>query len=817
MILFHPKSTIQKFSSFRFDHPHILRKLRHGCGEARRTATASASLSKAGPRDENIEGSRHLKNNKSTKSGSPESLCKPADFNCLRLFNSLTRNVEPLPVASDGKKSLAWYTCGPTVYAPAHLGHARTYVWLDILRRVLEHQYHHLNISTEDRDATVPPPLFVLNITDVDDKILAAAAAGPESALDLARRFEAEFFKEWDTLNCLRPHVVTRVTEHVESAIVPYIQQIGDQAGGTLTYMLESDGLYFNVRAFEDVAQIRRSRYGKLAPSAQAVDLFDNHPQHSTTTNDETGTSDSQDENVVEARKVTQKKKDPRDFCLWKLRKDGETMYWSSPWGDGRPGWHIECSAMIEAVQNQFRDQYTFTVHAGGVDLKFPHHTNEIAQAEAYHLSKQALIQQSLNKNNEAQEKHPGEWIPHWVHTGHLHIEGMKMSKSLKNFIPISKLLSQDKENAEGGVGAWSCPADDFRLWCFMSGSYRGTATYSSTGIAEARRMRIEKICKLLDEGHEWIRYRGASRGTESDITRADNDVKITQNVRKIWNQADVELFAAANHCRVKCLSALYSDLDGTTFVKELAHLVDEGLGYLRNVQPSFPDEPLRHVLQTVRHLLQVVGFSNVTCHAGLEHWDTDNPSTGGKVVGGERALINEIVRFRKAVRDVTLATQGEDDFRLMKQEILRLCDETRESTLPALGVQLYDGKHAATTDERNITNSVCNQVPSSLETASSPWSYCIPVPILKTENSDEAQPETAILPRNPQRLDEISIQEFFRVGRYEGMFSAYTSDGFPTHNAEGTELSKSLTKKLLKKRQAHEKRLAEELKEGKT
>ena len=233
------------------------------------------------------------------------------------------------------------------------------------------------------------PPLFTMNITDIDDKILTAANEVAESPIDLARRYELEFWEDMDSLNCLRPHVVARVTERVESDIVPYIQTLVDKG---VAYDTE-DGIYFDVKSFSEKFG-HFSKYGKLSP-------------HSTT------------EHAEETDGV---KRDQRDFVLWKKRKSNESVYWESPWGEGRPGWHIECSAIIESIQRQFDETHHFSVHAGGVDLKFPHHTNEIAQAEAHG---------------------EGEWINHWVHTGHLHIDGLKMSKSLKNFISIRDFLDK--------------------------------------------------------------------------------------------------------------------------------------------------------------------------------------------------------------------------------------------------------------------------------------------------------------------------------------------------------------------------------------
>jgi cysteinyl-tRNA synthetase len=325
----------------------------------------------------------------------------------------------------------------------------------------------------------IPAPLFVLNITDVDDKILAAAKETNKNPIHLARPYEQDVWNDWDALNCLRPHVVTRVTAHMDS-IITFVKWLTDEH---MAYETE-DGVYFHVRAYNE--QLGRvTKYGKLAPpaAAEGVEIeFENVPQQTTT---------------------PKLKKDPRDFVLWKKRKPSELLWWWSPWGEGRPGWHIECSAMIKDVQERFRETHTFhEVHAGGIDLKFPHHTNEIAQSEAF-----------LGK---------GEWIPHWIHTGHLHIDGLKMSKSIKNFVTIQEFLNR---KTEGKTNEFDCPADDFRLWCLgLSGPYRGPATFSEARLQEARTIR-HKMLRFLMEGEEWIRRNEVGSSTRTTWDETDMDM----------------------------------------------------------------------------------------------------------------------------------------------------------------------------------------------------------------------------------------------------------------------------------------------------
>lgn len=247
------------------------------------------------------------------------------------------------------RKGLAWYTCGPTVYDSAHLGHARTYVCMDILHRLIIYS-HEMSSSSNGRDGSAPP-IFIMNITDVDDKILARAKEQNRHPLELARYYESEFMADLVSLNVRLPTVMTRVSEHVESDIIPYIQKIMDNG---MAYVGEEEGgVYFDVRAFE-----KTKKYGKLAPTqTQSGDeneaFFEwgrNNPKNME--ND----TDRPYEKISTQKTNMGKKRDRRDFALWKFRKDGEDLFWDSPWGQGRPGWHIECSAMIEAVMKKVCD-----------------------------------------------------------------------------------------------------------------------------------------------------------------------------------------------------------------------------------------------------------------------------------------------------------------------------------------------------------------------------------------------------------------------------------------------------------------------------
>ena len=615
----------------------------------------------------------------------------------LSLYNSLSDQIQTL--GDEQEKALAWYTCGPTTYAPAHMGHARTYVCLDILRRVLEWQ------SRGNRRH----PLFVMNITDVDDKILAAAKETGQDPIQLARSFEACFWKDLDSLNCLRPHIVTRVTEHVESDIIPFIQEIVDQG---IAYIAE-DGVYFHVQAFNEKMGLV-TKYGKLAPPAASQEFFST--------------------SAVGGEVADSIKRDPRDFVLWKREKPGELLSWPSPWGSGRPGWHIECSAMIEAVQKKFRHTHRFKVHAGGIDLKFPHHTNEIAQAEAFSSGK--------------------EWIPHWVHTGHLHIDGLKMSKSLKNFVSIQDFLNEFDNSS-----SLESPADDFRLWCLgLSGSYRGAATFSRARIAEARSIR-QKLVRFLMEGETWK--------------------KKAQSAPKKWTDVEFELFQAAIEAHQECMYALMNDLDGATFVAKIVRVSESGINYISENSEGGPTEPMSAILSMLRELLSLVGFSEKTTQIGLRTESLGMQSHN--VVGGEDAVIDELVRFRSTVRRAALEDAHNKVASENMKRILRACDDARDNVFPNMGIELFDAR----VDEQ-----------------SDGWRFCLP----KSPSNNEGGGKQKVSPY--MDFEYVPLGDFFRVGQYEGLFAEFDNDGVPTRNADGSELSKSKLKKLLKKREAHRQRL---------
>ena len=310
------------------------------------------------------------------------------------LYNTLTRTKETFKPLKN--KRVHMYVCGLTVYDNCHLGHGRTAVAFDVIVRYLRFRGYDV--------------LFVRNITDIDDKIIKRAAENNESIDSLVSRYITLMHRDFDNLLTLRPDIEPRATGSIP-AMIDMIQTLIDKG---VAYVTSSGDVYYRVKTFKD--------YGKL--SGQDIEAL------------QTGVRIDPSEN----------KEDTLDFALWKSSKPGEPV-WDSPWGQGRPGWHIECSAMSRAHLG-----ITFDIHGGGSDLIFPHHENEIAQSEAC---------------NGAPFAH------YWMHTGMIRVDKEKMSKSLNNFFTIEYVLNL-------------YPAEAVRYF-LLSGHYRTTIEYSTENLTMAK------------------------------------------------------------------------------------------------------------------------------------------------------------------------------------------------------------------------------------------------------------------------------------------------------------------------------------------
>lgn len=282
----------------------------------------------------------------------------------MRIYNSLSQQKEEfVPISEDEVKI---YVCGPTVYNFFHLGNARPFVVFDTLRRYLEYIGYKVN--------------FVQNFTDVDDKIINRAKEEGLTAPEISEKYIAEYFKDTKALNIHPATTHPRVSENIQQ-IIEFISTLIEKG---YAYQVDGD-VYYSPTKFDSYGKLSKQNIDELRAGARIM--------------------------------VEEKKREPLDFALWKARKEEGEIAWKSPWGMGRPGWHIECSAMSKRYLGS-----TLDIHAGGQDLKFPHHENEIAQSEACNGV---------------------EFAKYWMHNGYITINKEKMSKSLGNFFTVREILER--------------------------------------------------------------------------------------------------------------------------------------------------------------------------------------------------------------------------------------------------------------------------------------------------------------------------------------------------------------------------------------
>ncbi len=366
----------------------------------------------------------------------------------LRVYNTMTRKKEPFETLEPGVVKM--YVCGPTVYDKAHVGHAMSVLVFDMVRRYLEYKGYKVR--------------HVMNYTDVDDKIIRRANELGEDPIALAERYIREFDQHLDDLGVLRPTVQPRVTQEIDW-IIKMVKGLEEKG-----YAYEVDGdVYFRVTKDED--------YGKL--SGRKLD-----------------------EMMAGARiEVDKRKEHPMDFALWKAAKPGEPA-WDSPWGKGRPGWHIECSAM-----NLHHLGEQLDIHGGGADLIFPHHENEIAQSESY----------------------TGKpYVRYWMHNGMLQMGGEKMSKSLGNLVTIEDFLAEHE-------------ADVLRMM-MLSSHYRSPLKFTDETIAQAEKA-LERLRGGMRPAH------ANAEGAPTDILAAlDEQIETTSEGFVAAMDDDFNSAAALGH-----------------------------------------------------------------------------------------------------------------------------------------------------------------------------------------------------------------------------------------------------------------------------
>jgi cysteinyl-tRNA synthetase len=364
----------------------------------------------------------------------------------LKLFNTLSRSIQEFTPLDPAGKKVGMYCCGPTVYDFAHIGNWRTFVFGDLVRRTLEFKGYAVT--------------HVMNITDVEDKIIKRVRETKTSLREFTGKYEAAFFEDLKTLNCLLPHHTPHATGHIAD-IISLIEKLIARG---IAYKAADGSVYFSIEKYRGGG----GTYGQLLK----LNLDELRP----------GERVKSDEYAKES---------VADFALWKARvpEDGD-VFWPSPFGEGRPGWHIECSAMSMEVLGE-----SFDLHLGGEDLIFPHHEDEIAQSEG-----------ATGK----------PFVKYWLHGAHLLVEGKKMSKSLGNFFTLRDLL------AKGFTGR------EIR-YSLLTAHYRETFNFTLEGLSGARTAlaRIDECLGKLREAAGTPNSDSAGTNLSSSRQRADSEISV--------------------------------------------------------------------------------------------------------------------------------------------------------------------------------------------------------------------------------------------------------------------------------------------------
>lgn len=711
----------------------------------------------------------------------------------LRLYNSLTRSKDVF-VPQNGRR-VTWYCCGPTVYDASHMGHARSYISFDILRRVLR-DYFNFDV------------FYCMNITDIDDKIIrrarqnhlferyreeqppaarlledvrtalqpfsvklsettdpdkrqmlertlqavrlavepleralqAGLAAGDvdsraqvllEEARDvlsdwldstrgsevadnsifseLPKFWEGEFHRDMQALNVLPPDALTRVSEYVPE-IVSFVQRIVDNGYGYVS----NGSVYFDTAKF---ASSEGHSYGKLVPEAVG---------------DQKALHEGEGDLSVSADRLSEKRS-PNDFALWKASKPGEPS-WPCPWGKGRPGWHIECSAMAGTLLGPSMD-----IHGGGFDLRFPHHDNELAQSEAYF-------------ENDC-------WVRYFLHTGHLTIAGCKMSKSLKNFVTIKDALKKHS-------------ARQLRL-AFLMHAWKDTLDYSAN---------------TMESALQYERFLNEFFLNVKDVLRAPVD--ITGQFEK-WGEEEAELNESFHSRKAAVHEALCDNVDTRTALEEMRALVSQCNLYLA-ARKAARRRPNRALLGSVAlyltHMLKVFGAIEEESALGFP--------VGGP--GGSLNLESTVLPYLQALSDFREGVRRIARDRRVP-EVLQLSDALRDDVLPELGVRLEDHEGLPTVVKLVDRETLLREREEKR----------------RVEEERRKKKEEALRKKQEQEAAKLAKMrvppsELFLSERDK--YSRFDENGLPTHDADGKELSKGQAKKLRKLLEAQEKLHAEYL-----
>ncbi|KAF2140151.1 uncharacterized protein K452DRAFT_288920 [Aplosporella prunicola CBS 121167] len=766
----------------------------------------------------------------------------------LKVYNSLTRTKTPF-VPQDGNK-VSWYACGPTVYDDAHLGHARNYVSTDIIRRIMR-DYFRFDVQ------------FVMNITDVDDKIIlrgrqqhllaqfaekhadldadvldtakkafeayvkknlpllpadlqltsfadesnkayghvlegkalegdaapgdkeakvkmhlktASAAAqalilSESKAIDvtefytktedvllpyldslygstidsndhsiftkLTQKFENRFMEDVRALNCLDPDRVTRVTEYGQQ-IVDFVEKIVKNG---FAYPTTDGSVYFDIQAFEK----QGNNYARLEPWNR---------------NDKDLQADGEG---ALTKKSTEKRSDA-DFALWKSSKPGEPA-WPSPWGQGRPGWHIECSAMASDVLGERID-----IHSGGVDLAFPHHDNELAQSEAY-----------WSECRHGPQTH--QWINYFLHMGHLSIAGSKMSKSLKNFTTIREALGRGDWTPRGLrivflLGGWKDPVEITEGLVKEGMAWEDKLNNFFFKVKDLERHPSPANVASADEDTALMQ---AFAAAQADFDAALCDSFDTPTAMQVVSRLITDYNSAATRAALSDETALtlgrwvtkmatMFGLDGSASFDDVNRLGWSGIAIPAAAEPFvYPTSALRDAVRSAAKASTLDHASLASLAAGTPEPSTQQPA--------------EALPFAQILTDFRAEVTRLAAHEAPAKELLALCDALRDTQLWEQGVYLED---------RDNAPALVRPLSAELVAAREQKASAAAAKAKAKAEREEAERAKALAAAEKAKLSHL---EMFRTAEY----SAWDEEGLPLRDAKGEELPKSRTKKLRK------------------
>lgn len=742
----------------------------------------------------------------------------------LKLYNTLTHSKVEFVPEEAGK--IKWYSCGPTVYNPSHMGHARNYVSIDINRRILQ-DYFNYDI------------LFIQNVTDIDDKIiikarqeylfekfvnkfdrkvttelkeraeqsvseyvkknlpefektgdilnsfnkwastlnlkeiglekpkfpmhvkavnLAISAINNDKidfdkfvnsvkdvvVLSLDKEFghevtdpnifrkcssywERQFDLDMEKLNVLKPSIVTRVSEYIPE-IIEFVDKIVKRG---YAYVTSDGSVYFNTSRFD---KDEKHQYAKCQPWSKGdMELLEDG------------------EGSLTNEKSIENKLNSSDFALWKSSKSGEP-FWDSPWGQGRPGWHIECSVMGSDFVGEKMD-----IHSGGIDLAFPHHDNEMAQSEAHYDCQQ--------------------WVNYFLHTGHLHIEGQKMSKSLKNFITIDEALEKYS-------------ARELRL-IFSLVQWNNPLDFKESLLNEAK-----SIESTFDKF--FSKMRALARDNEEKLAKGEI-------VSKKFGALEKKLLKDFEASKDKFHASLCDNLATPMAIRNLGEVINNCNIYISESGSALKVDLLVEIVKYITKMLEMFGFEvrgdrmgwTEVARAGTQSTVGSGGHSGGDSFNREDVcmpFVKVLSGFRDVVRETCIKNEEGG-----AKKLLEKCDSVRDGDLLRLGVALDDRGDGQGALVKFLNDSERDELLKQQAEREA---------VLAEKAAKKAAAAKAAFEKEKLRLErgKVPPKEMFQTDEMRQMYSAWDEEGLPLRTVDGEEVSKSARKKLAKQQLAQTK-----------